>query len=101
LKKMQDDIKARGMEEIVSVVPTGCTGPCNQGPLVRYLPENTIYQKVNTESVVALNQAQLVDKKIIFSSLIFADSRPTPFINAAEDPFFLQQFKIALKDCGN
>jgi NADH:ubiquinone oxidoreductase subunit F (NADH-binding)/(2Fe-2S) ferredoxin len=100
LKKMQDDIKSRGMDNMVTVVPTGCMGPCNQGPLVKYLPENTIYQKVDTDSVIGFNQAQLVEGKIILSSLLFADSRPAPFINAAEDPFFKQQFKIALKDCG-
>jgi NADH:ubiquinone oxidoreductase subunit F (NADH-binding)/(2Fe-2S) ferredoxin len=100
LKKMQEDIKDRGMENEVSVVPTGCMGPCNQGPLVKYLPVNTIYQKVNAESVTGMNQAQLVDGIPILSSLIFADSRSKPFINAAEDPFFQKQLKIALKDCG-
>lgn len=100
LKKMQEDIKARGLENEVSVVPTGCMGPCNQGPLVKYLPGNTIYQKVNVESVVGFNQAQLVEGTPILSSLIFADSRVKPFTNAEEDPFFQKQLKIALKDCG-
>jgi len=100
LKKMQEDIKARGLENEVLVVPTGCMGPCNQGPLVKYLPDNTIYQKVQAASVSEINQAQFVDLIPILSSLIFADSRPKPFINASEDPFFQKQLKIALKDCG-
>lgn len=62
LKKIQEDIKARGLEDEVSVVPTGCMGPCNQGPLVKYLPENTLYQKVDKETVSALNEAQLVKR---------------------------------------
>ena len=100
LKKIQEDIKAQGLEETVSVVPTGCMGPCNQGPLVKYLPENTIYQKVGKETVSALNEAQLVKKEPVTASLIFADSREIPFTDASEDPFFKKQLKIALKDCG-
>jgi NADH:ubiquinone oxidoreductase subunit F (NADH-binding)/(2Fe-2S) ferredoxin len=100
LKKMQEDIKARGLENEVSIVPTGCMGPCNQGPLIKYLPGNTIYQKVNVEAVAGFNQAQLVDRNPILSSLLFADSGSKPFINANENPFFQKQLKIALKDCG-
>jgi NADH:ubiquinone oxidoreductase subunit F (NADH-binding) len=36
----------------------------------------------------------------VFTSLIFSDSRPAPFVNAADDPFFSKQLKIVLKDCG-
>jgi NADH:ubiquinone oxidoreductase subunit F (NADH-binding)/(2Fe-2S) ferredoxin len=100
LKSLQEDIKQRGLEQEVAVVPTGCMGPCNQGPLVKYLPDNTIYQKVSKANVSLINDAQLVSQKPVISSLIFADSRPAPFVNAVEDPFFSKQLKIVLKDCG-
>ena len=47
LKKLQEEIKTRGMGHEFEIIPTGCMGPCNQGPLVKYLPEYTIYQKVD------------------------------------------------------
>ncbi len=101
LKKLQDEVKARGMEQDVEVVPTGCMGPCNQGPLVKYLPENTIYQRVDCHNLDRIIQSQLVEQKPLEELLLFADSREQTFVNANEDPFFKKQHKIALKDCGD
>lgn len=101
VKKLKEEIKTRGLESEVEVIPSGCMGPCNQGPLVKYLPENTIYQKVDCENITSIVQSQLIDKTPIEDLLLFADSREKPFINASEDPFFKRQFKIALKDCGD
>ncbi|HLO80449.1 MAG TPA: NADH-quinone oxidoreductase subunit NuoF [Chitinophagaceae bacterium] len=100
LKSLQEDIKQRGLEGEVTVVPTGCMGPCNQGPLVKYLPDNTIYQKIGKDDIALINDAQFIEHKPLNASLIFSDSRPVPFVNAAEDPFFSKQLKIVLKDCG-
>jgi NADH:ubiquinone oxidoreductase subunit F (NADH-binding)/(2Fe-2S) ferredoxin len=101
LNKIQEEIKVRGLENEVQAVPTGCMGPCNQGPLVKFLPDNTIYQKVDCENIRQVVQSQLIDKKPIEDLLIFSDSREKPFLNADEDPFFKKQLKIALKDCGD
>jgi NADH:ubiquinone oxidoreductase subunit F (NADH-binding)/(2Fe-2S) ferredoxin len=101
LNKIQEEIKVRGLENEVQAVPTGCMGPCNQGPLVKFLPDNTIYQKVDCENIRKVVQSQLIDKKPIEDLLIFSDSREKPFLNADEDPFFKKQLKIALKDCGD
>jgi NADH:ubiquinone oxidoreductase subunit F (NADH-binding)/(2Fe-2S) ferredoxin len=101
LKKIQEEITARGLENEVLAVPSGCMGPCNQGPLVKFLPDNTIYQKVDCNNIQHVVQSQLIDKKPIEDLLIFSDSREKPFLNADEDPFFKKQLKIALKDCGD
>ena len=63
LNKLKEEIIARHLEDTVEVIPTGCMGPCNQGPLVKYLPEQTIYQKVNCDNISQVVQSQLVDKK--------------------------------------
>lgn len=101
LQKLQQEVKDRGLETTVEVIPTGCMGPCNQGPLLKYLPNNTIYQHINCDNLAAVVQSQLVEGKPLEELLLFADSRKKPFVNAAEDPFFKKQLKIALKDCGD
>lgn len=100
MKKLQEEITARGLDQEVEIIPTGCMGPCNQGPLMRYLPENTIYQKIDCSNIAAIVQSQLIEKKPIEQLLLFADSREKPFINADDDPFFKKQLKITLKNCG-
>lgn len=101
MKKLQEEIKTRGLETEVEVIPTGCMGPCNQGPLMKYLPEYNIYQKVDCSNISAIVQSQLIEKKPIENLLLFADSREKPFIDAREDPYFKKQLKIALKNCGH
>ncbi len=51
LKKLQEEIITRGLESEVEVISTGCMGPCNQGPLVKFLPDYTIYQKVDCANI--------------------------------------------------
>jgi len=81
------------------VIPTGCMGPCNLGPLTKFEPGHTIYQKVDCSNIGAIVQQQLIDKKPIEDMLLFADFKK-PLVNSAEDPFFKKQKKIALKDIG-
>jgi NADH:ubiquinone oxidoreductase subunit F (NADH-binding)/(2Fe-2S) ferredoxin len=100
LKKTQEDIKSMGLDSDVEVVPTGCMGPCNLGPLVKFLPDFTMYQRIDTTNISTVLKSQLVDKKPLEKQLLFSDSREKPFINAQEDPFFKRQMKIALKNCG-
>lgn len=101
MKKLLEEIKTRGLENETEVIPTGCMGPCNQGPLVKCNPGNTIYQKVDCNNINAIVQSQLVEKKPLEDLLLFADSREKPFVNAADDPYYKKQYKIALKGCGD
>jgi len=101
LKKINETIKAKGLDNEVQAIPTGCMGPCTQGPLVKHLPEQTIYQKVHPATINAIIEGQLIHHQPVKEFLLFADSREAPFVNANEDPFFKRQLKIALKDCGD
>ncbi|MEQ1797140.1 MAG: NADH-quinone oxidoreductase subunit NuoF [Lacibacter sp.] len=101
LKKLQEEVKHRGLESEIDIIPTGCMGPCNQGPLIKCLPEYAVYQKVDCSNISRIVQSQLIDKKPIEDLLLFADSRPKPFIDAQEDPYFKKQMKIALRNCGH
>lgn len=101
LKKLQEEVKERGLEHEYEIIPTGCMGPCNQGPLVKDLSENIIYQKVDCENISWVVKSQLVKKEPIESMLLFSDFREKPFLKADEDPYFKKQLKIVLKDCGD
>lgn len=101
MKKLQEEIKTRGLENEVEVIPTGCMGPCNQGPLMKFLPEYNMYQKVDCSNIASIVQRQLVEKKPIEDLLLFADSREKPFLDAREDPYYKKQLKIALRNCGH
>jgi bidirectional [NiFe] hydrogenase diaphorase subunit len=56
LKRLQEGVRAAGLEREVKVCGVGCLRLCCEGPLVQVDPENTLYQKVtpdNAPSIVA------------------------------------------------
>ncbi len=63
LKKLKEEISIAGMDKELELIPTGCMGPCNQGPLVKILPDHTIYQKVNTQNVQGLTSTPYRGRK--------------------------------------
>src|SRR6476646_7712577 len=65
MKKLQEEIIERGLQSEVEIIPTGCMGPCNQRPLMKYLPENSIYQKVDCSNISQIVQSQVIEKKPI------------------------------------
>ncbi len=101
IKKLEAEIKERGLDHETEIVPTGCMGPCNQGPLVKCRPGNSIYQKVDCHNISDIVKSQLVEKKPLEDLLLFSESREKPFVNSDDDPYFKRQMKIALKDCGD
>lgn len=101
LGRLKEEVKASGLQDEVEATFSGCMGLCNQGPLVKVMPDNTIYQKINSDNIAEVVKGQFIDKKPVKNLLLFSDTRSEPFVNAHEDPFFKKQTKIILKECGN
>jgi len=53
-------IKARGYEEEVEIIKTGCFGFCEQGPIVKIEPDNVFYVRVKPKDA-----KDIVDEHII------------------------------------
>ena len=94
------DLESQGMASEVEVVPTGCMGPCTQGPLVRYLPEDTVYAKVSAVDAPVLNKAQITQRSPITERLVFSEDGPEIGADSGGHPFFKRQLKVVLKGCG-
>src|SRR3989338_315424 len=96
LKGLQRVVKDKGLETQIEVIPSGCMGPCNQGPLVKILPDNTIYQKLSENEVTSVVERHLLKQEPVKEMILFADSRTEAFIDSSQDPFFKKQRKIVL-----
>ncbi len=101
LKELRQNVKDKGLEQEIQVVPSGCMGPCNQGPLVKIHPEETMYQKLQPAQIKRVVEAHLQKGETLRDWLLFADSREEPFVNSQQDPFYRKQRKIVLQNCGN
>lgn len=93
-------IKARGYEEEVKVIRTGCFGFCEQGPIVKIEPDNVFYVRVNPKDA-----KEIVDEHIIkgrkVERLLYQEPEAKKKIDKQEDmPFYKKQLRIALRNCG-
>jgi len=86
---LETELKEKGLSDEVQLVPTGCMSACNQGPLLRIMPENTMYRQVP-----AVAASEIVSKHIVEGSVV--DS----LFCSQEAPFFQSQEAVVLENCG-
>src|SRR5512133_2746932 len=51
---LKDELETRNLVGSVQVIKTGCFGFCEKGPIVKVLPDNTIYTRVKPEDAQAI-----------------------------------------------
>ncbi len=100
IKNLELIIKARGYEEEVKVIRTGCFGFCEQGPIVKIEPDNAFYVRVGPKDA-----REIVDEHIIkgrrVERLLYQEPKADERIDRQEDmPFYRKQLRVALRNCG-
>jgi NADP-reducing hydrogenase subunit HndC len=100
LEQLKKTVEAKGLQNEIGVFPTGCMGPCNQGPLVRVLPDDTIYEKVAGADSAEVVECHCCQGRTVKAKLLFAETGGPTFEKAADYPFFKLQHRIALENCG-
>ncbi len=102
LKSMTSAIQERGLAQEIRVVPSGCMGLCNQGPMVKVLPDQTFYQKIKEpDQVEGIVEKHFMENVPVKEFFLFSDTREKVSADASQDPFFKKQVKIVLSNCGS
>jgi NADH-quinone oxidoreductase subunit F len=86
-----------GVEAMVKA--TGCHGLCELSPLVRVMPDDIEYYRVKPSDALEIvektaGRGEAVDR------LLFKDNAGKRVRSQRENPFYAQQFKIALRNVG-
>ena len=58
-KNLIEEAKLQGVGDQVQVVKTGCFGFCEQGPIVKILPEDSFYVQVKPEDAKEFMEADI------------------------------------------
>ncbi len=100
IKNLQLIVKARGYQDEVKVIKTGCFGFCEQGPILKIEPDNIFYVRVG-----AKDAKEIVDEHIIkgrtVERLLYKDPKENKRISKQEDiQFYKKQLRVALRNCG-
>ena len=101
--KIIDEFKAQlkdaGLSEKVQVVATGCLGFCEQGPIVKVLPQGTFYVQVKPEDVKEIVAEHLVKGRVV-QRLCYDPEQAKKLVAEANIPFYQKQYRIVLRNCG-
>ncbi len=99
-ENLNDAIKAAGMTDDVKVLQTGCFGFCEQGPIVKILPDNTFYTQVKPEDANEIIAEHIVKGRKV-ERLLYVDPEQEKHIaDAKHMEFYKKQMRIALRNCG-
>ncbi len=85
----KEALKENSFEKKCELVGTGCMGLCGEGPLVKILPDGTLYKKVDAETVKKIVRGHLINQQPVKENII----EPSHL-------FFASQQKVVLENCG-
>ena len=95
---IEAELAARGLgaDVAIDVVRTGCSGECEQGPVVRFMPRDLMYYHVSVKDVPAIVDSIEGEpvKKLLFK-------KDGEFFEHMDDnPYYALQHKVVLADVG-
>ncbi len=101
LKKLEEEIKAAGLEKKVIAHVTGCFGFCEKGPIVKVFPDDVFYVEVSPEDAQDSVQGHLVNNTAVERLLYQDPAQPGRHLEKQHDmEFYKKQQRIALVNCG-
>jgi NADH:ubiquinone oxidoreductase subunit F (NADH-binding)/(2Fe-2S) ferredoxin len=97
---LRDELEAKGLMDSVQVIMTGCFGFCEKGPIVKVMPDNTIYVGVKPEDAQTIVEEHIIKGKKV-TRLLYKDPVTKESVSDSKDMgFFKKQLSVVLRNCG-
>ena len=101
--KLAAELKAKGLEDEIKIVMTGCFGLCALGPIMIVYPEGTFYSMVTEDDIPEIVEEHLLKGRIV-DRLVYKDGVEHKDAAAAsslsDTNFYKKQKRVALRNCG-
>ena len=99
-KNLELIVKARGYENEVNVIKTGCFGFCEKGPIVKVEPDNVFYVSVGPKDAKEIVDEHIIKGRIV-ERLLYREPVKNEIVSRQEEmPFYKKQLRVALRNCG-
>ena len=96
---LQKEIANEGVQAETQVVRTGCFGLCAQGPIVKVLPDGTLYANVKPGDAREIVVEHIAKGQPV-QRLLYNPAKSQETIRLAEPTGYHKQFRIVLRNCG-
>jgi len=88
-----------GLREDVQIVKTGCFGFCEQGPIVKVLPEESFYVNVKPADVHEIIAEHIVKGREV-TRLLYHEEGEKKHAAIEDISFYQKQVRVVLRNCG-
>ena len=100
IEKLEEEFAAKGLNDKVQIVKTGCFGLCERGPIMIVYPEGSFYSRVDVNEIPRIVDEHLIGgnpvKEFLYEETVDGDN-----IKALEETdFYKKQHRVALRNCG-
>jgi NADH:ubiquinone oxidoreductase subunit F (NADH-binding)/(2Fe-2S) ferredoxin/Pyruvate/2-oxoacid:ferredoxin oxidoreductase delta subunit len=95
--ELEKELKEQGVENEAQLVKTGCFGFCEQGPIVKILPDESFYVKVGPEDAQKIVAEHIVKGRQV-PELLYDKEQAGK--SSDEIDFYQKQKRIVLRNCG-
>lgn len=100
VENLRAELEHHNLEDEVQVIMTGCFGFCEQGPIVKMMPDNTFYVKVQPNDARELIKEHIVKgrkvTRLLYENPVSKESVP----DSKHMGFYRKQIRVALRNCG-
>lgn len=97
---LQEPLRKHGLTGEVSIIETGCLGPCASGPVAVVYPDGVFYQNLKPEDAKEIVEEHLLKGRVVERLVYKSPSTAQIVPKLNEIGFFREQEKIVLRNCG-
>ncbi len=98
--KLNEELKAKGLDKEVNVITTGCFGLCALGPIMVVYPEGSFYSMVKVEDIPEIVEEHLLKGRIV-TRLLYQETVENDTVKSLnKTAFYAKQKRVALRNCG-
>ncbi len=100
IDELHKQIAAKGLDNDVEVIMTGCFGLCAEGPIMIVYPDGTFYTHVKADDVDEILESH-IKKGVLVDRLLHVEHRTGEKTHClADTEFYRKQKRVALRNCG-
>lgn len=100
LENLKAEVEKNNLSDKIQVLPTGCFGFCEKGPIVSIMPDGVFYVSVTPGDAEAIIGEHIIQGTKV-EKLLYIEPLTQQKIDKQEEiPFYKKQIRIALRNCG-
>lgn len=99
-ENLTKELAAHGLEDEAKVVLTGCFGFCEQGSILKVIPDNTFYTRVQPGDAKEIIEEHIIKGRKVGRLLYVNPQNEEKVSDSKHMGFYKKQIRIALHNCG-